>query len=69
MCASARMARPSASLVPTTLSVHSFWEAPEAERPAQKIQFLKNLSMLGGLLLATVAVSYTHLTLPTSDLV
>ena len=26
----------------------------EAERPAQKIQFLKNLSMLGGLLLATV---------------
>ncbi len=42
------------SLVPTTLSVHSFWEVPEAERPAQKIQFLKNLSMLGGLLLATV---------------
>ena len=43
-----------ASLVPTTLSVHSFWEVPEAERPAQRIQFLKNLSMLGGLLLATV---------------
>ncbi|HMT31663.1 MAG TPA: DoxX family protein [Dermatophilaceae bacterium] len=59
MLATGRMPRVAAgilaaSLVPTTLSVHSFWEAPEAERPAQKIQFLKNLSMLGGLLLATV---------------
>lgn len=37
------------SLVPTTLVGHPFWKA-EA-RAAQKIQFTKNLAMLGGLLL------------------
>ncbi|MFW3464599.1 DoxX family protein [Streptomyces sp. 058-1L] len=42
-----------ATLVPTTLAAHRFWtiEDPE-ERAAQRIQFLKNASMLGGLLIA-----------------
>ena len=43
-----------ATLVPTTLAGHRFWEAEdEQERKQQRIQFLKNLSMLGGLLIAS----------------
>jgi uncharacterized membrane protein YphA (DoxX/SURF4 family) len=42
-----------ASLVPSTFAGHRFWEeADEAGRARQRIQFLKNLSMLGGLLIA-----------------
>ena len=42
-----------ASLVPTTLAGHRFWEeADDAGKTRQRIQFLKNVSMLGGLLLA-----------------
>ncbi|MEU0598432.1 DoxX family membrane protein [Streptomyces sp. NPDC006393] len=42
-----------ATLVPTTLAGHRFWEADDpAERSQQLIHFLKNLSMLGGLLIA-----------------
>ncbi|MEU0743596.1 DoxX family protein [Streptomyces sp. NPDC006134] len=42
-----------ATLVPTTLAGHRFWEADDpGERAQQRIQFLKNLSMLGGLLIA-----------------
>ncbi|WP_051267523.1 DoxX family protein [Nakamurella lactea] len=41
------------SLVPTTLAGHSFWkETDPAKRSMQQIQFFKNVSMLGGLLLA-----------------
>jgi putative oxidoreductase len=41
------------SLVPTTLAGHRFWEEDDpAKRSAQTIQFLKNVSMFGGLLLA-----------------
>ncbi|MEU5097033.1 DoxX family protein [Streptomyces sp. NPDC020996] len=41
------------TLVPTTLAGHRFWEADDpAERTQQRIHFLKNLSMLGGLLIA-----------------
>jgi uncharacterized membrane protein YphA (DoxX/SURF4 family) len=41
-----------ASLVPTTLAGHRFWEQEdEAARAQQTIQFLKNAAMLGGLLL------------------
>jgi putative oxidoreductase len=41
-----------ATLVPTTLAGHRFWEAEdERERAQQRIHFLKNLSMLGGLLI------------------
>jgi putative oxidoreductase len=41
-----------ASLVPTTLAGHRFWEQEdEAARRQQMIHFLKNLAALGGLLL------------------
>ncbi len=41
------------TLVPTTLAGHRYWEAEDpAERAQQRIHFLKNLSMLGGLLIA-----------------
>lgn len=44
-----------ASLVPTTLAGHRFWEEEDPEvRARQRTQFLKNASMLGGLLLAAV---------------
>ncbi len=43
------------SLVPTTLAGHRFWEEEDATRRAQqRIHFFKNLSMLGGLMLAAV---------------
>ena len=42
-----------ASLVPTTLAGHSFWEyTDKEERRQQQLQFFKNLSMLGGLVIA-----------------
>ncbi|MEU0675849.1 DoxX family protein [Streptomyces sp. NPDC006172] len=42
-----------ATLVPTTLAAHRFWEAEDPdERARQRIHFLKNASMLGGLLIA-----------------
>lgn len=44
-----------ASLVPTTLAGHPFWEEDDpVQRSAQQLHFLKNLSMFGGLLLAAV---------------
>ena len=44
-----------ASLVPTTLAGHRFWEETEpAARKQQKVHFFKNVSMFGGLLLAAV---------------
>jgi putative oxidoreductase len=40
------------SLVPTTLAGHRFWEEEDdAARKQQGIQFLKNLAMLGALLM------------------
>ena len=42
-----------ASLVPTTLAGHRFWEEQdEAAKAQQQVQFVKNLGLLGGLLLA-----------------
>jgi putative oxidoreductase len=41
-----------ASLVPTTLAAHAYWEKEGADRKQQEIQFYKNLGLLGGLLLA-----------------
>lgn len=43
------------ALVPTTYAAHAFWtiEDPDA-RAHQKIQFLKNVGLLGGVLLASV---------------
>lgn len=44
-----------ASLVPTTVAGHQFWnETDPGNRANQKIHFFKNLSMLGGLMLAAV---------------
>lgn len=41
-----------ASLIPTTLVGHPFWEeAEEGPRKAQQTQFAKNLGLIGGLLL------------------
>jgi uncharacterized membrane protein YphA (DoxX/SURF4 family) len=45
-----------ASLVPTTLVGHPFWrEQDPAVRGAQTLQFLKNASMLGGLVVVATA--------------
>jgi uncharacterized membrane protein YphA (DoxX/SURF4 family) len=57
LLASGRLSRPAAAvlaanLVPTTLAGHPFWTYPKAERRPQEIHFLKNLGLLGGLLLA-----------------
>jgi putative oxidoreductase len=43
------------SLLPTTVAGHQFWnETDPAAKANQKIHFFKNLSMLGGLILAAV---------------
>jgi putative oxidoreductase len=43
------------SLVPTTLAGHPFWlEKDKTVRNQQRIQFMKNLGIMGGLLLAAV---------------
>jgi len=43
------------SLVPTTMAGHDFWAHEEpAQKAAHRTQFLKNLGLLGGLLLAAV---------------
>jgi uncharacterized membrane protein YphA (DoxX/SURF4 family) len=43
------------SLVPTTLAEHRFWEETDQERKAtQRSHFLKNLALLGGLVLAAI---------------
>jgi putative oxidoreductase len=42
------------SLVPTTISGHPFWEESDPQaKTAQRVQFFKNVSMFGGLLLAS----------------
>lgn len=41
------------SLVPTTYAGHAFWaEEDDAQRAAQRTHFLKNLAIIGGLLIA-----------------
>jgi putative oxidoreductase len=45
-----------ASLVPTTLAGHRFWEAEGDAKPQQTIHFLKNLSMFGGLIVLANSV-------------
>lgn len=43
------------SLVPTTVAGHAFWEKTDpAAKQADQLQFVKNLSILGGLILAAV---------------
>jgi putative oxidoreductase len=42
-----------ASIIPTTYAGHRFWEeADEADRKRQQVHFLKNLGLMGGLILA-----------------
>jgi putative oxidoreductase len=42
-----------ATLVPTTLAGHRFWDSEDKQEAAQqRIHFLKNVAMLGGLLIA-----------------
>jgi len=44
-----------ASLVPTTAAGHRFWEEEDpAARANHKVHFFKNVSMVGGLLIASV---------------
>ena len=44
-----------ATLVPTTFGGHRFWEETDPQQRAnQRIHFMKNVSMAGGLLLASV---------------
>jgi putative oxidoreductase len=38
-------------MVPTTLLYHNFWAVPAADYQGQFIQFLKNLAIMGGLLI------------------
>ncbi|WP_309131424.1 DoxX family membrane protein [Brevibacterium sp.] len=44
-----------ASLVPTTLAGHAFWEMDEESAAAHKVHFQKNVAALGGLLLVAGA--------------
>jgi putative oxidoreductase len=47
-----------ASLLPTTYAAHAFWTVKDpAAKTQQRVQFLKNLGLLGGLLLAAVDTS------------
>jgi uncharacterized membrane protein YphA (DoxX/SURF4 family) len=42
------------SLVPTTLAGHRFWDVEDpTQRTQQKLHFFKNLSVLGGLIIAS----------------
>ena len=44
-----------ASMVPTTMAGHRFWEHEEpAQRAQQRVHFLKNTAILGGLLIAAL---------------
>jgi uncharacterized membrane protein YphA (DoxX/SURF4 family) len=57
--ASGHFTRPAAAvlaagLVPTTVAAHPVWSVPKEERAQQQIHFLKNLGLMGGLLLAAV---------------
>ncbi len=43
------------TLIPTTFAAHRFWEADDAaEKDEQRIHFMKNMGLLGGLALAAV---------------
>ncbi|GIM75222.1 hypothetical protein Aau02nite_64830 [Amorphoplanes auranticolor] len=59
LLASGRLTRPAAvalaaGLVPTTFAGHPFWSYPQPQRAQHQTDFLKNLGLLGGLLLAAV---------------
>ena len=41
-----------AFLIPTTLIFHNFWAAAPAEKMMQTVNFMKNVAIMGGLLMA-----------------
>ncbi|MFI9718361.1 DoxX family protein [Streptomyces sp. NPDC052396] len=50
-----------ASLVPTTLAGHAFWrEEDQFKRMQQKIHFMKNASIMGGLLITAATAGNTR---------
>ncbi|HEX5401450.1 MAG TPA: DoxX family membrane protein [Pseudonocardiaceae bacterium] len=54
-----------ADLVPTTMAAHAYWEHEDpATRAAQQTHFMKNLGLLGGLLIAVSAGKRTPKTTP-----
>ncbi|HEY7403732.1 MAG TPA: DoxX family protein [Candidatus Angelobacter sp.] len=42
-------------LIPVTLVFHHFWGIPEADKQGQMINFLKNVAIMGGLLILSYA--------------
>lgn len=60
LLATGRLTRPAAavlagSLLPTTVAGHPFWqETDPGRRRGEQIQFMKNIGLLGGLMLAAV---------------
>lgn len=57
MLVTGHLTRPAAAvlagnLVPATLAAHPFWSLDKAERKQHQAHFLKNLGLIGGLLLA-----------------
>ena len=57
LLATGHLTRPAAAalatgLVPTTIAGHPFWAVPKEQRTVQRNAFLKNVALLGGLLLA-----------------
>ncbi|MFZ0119278.1 MAG: DoxX family protein [Pseudonocardiaceae bacterium] len=44
------------SMIPTTQAGHAFWDFDGAERKAHEIQFLKNVGLVGGLLLVLTRI-------------
>jgi putative oxidoreductase len=43
------------SMIPTTVAGHAFWKVDDpAARKLQRIQFHKNMAMIGGLLFAVI---------------
>jgi putative oxidoreductase len=42
-------------LIPATLIFHPFWQASGMERMGQMINFMKNLAIMGGLLIVVPA--------------
>lgn len=59
LLASGKATRPAAfllaaGLIPTTIAGHPVWDAPKEQREHHQTQLMKNLGLLGGLLLAIV---------------
>lgn len=54
-------------IVPTTILLHAFWMVPPSERELQMIMFLKNVSIIGGLLLLLAYGEKNKTTKPASE--